>query len=68
MENIRSATIDFNGTPINIGIAHGLEMHASSLKIYGLANHSTMLSKSWPVRVVVSVVADNLSIMVILPY
>lgn len=24
MENIRSATIDFNGTPINIGIAHGL--------------------------------------------
>ena len=24
LENIRSATIDFNGTPINIGIAHGL--------------------------------------------
>ncbi|HQK37132.1 MAG TPA: [Fe-Fe] hydrogenase large subunit C-terminal domain-containing protein, partial [Bacteroidales bacterium] len=24
MENIRSASIDFNGTPINIGIAHGL--------------------------------------------
>lgn len=24
MENVRSATIDFNGLPINIGIAHGL--------------------------------------------
>ena len=24
MEGIRSATIDFNGLPINIGIAHGL--------------------------------------------
>lgn len=24
MENIRSATIDFNGLPLNIGIAHGL--------------------------------------------
>lgn len=24
MENVRSASIDFNGTPINIGIAHGL--------------------------------------------
>lgn len=24
MEGIRSATVDFNGTPINIGIAHGL--------------------------------------------
>ena len=24
MEGLRKATIDFNGTPINIGIAHGL--------------------------------------------
>ncbi|MDL2228266.1 [FeFe] hydrogenase, group A [Odoribacter sp. OttesenSCG-928-L07] len=24
LENIRQATVDFNGTPINIGIAHGL--------------------------------------------
>lgn len=61
LEGIRSATIDFDGTPIKIGIAHGLGNAVDWLKKSKTACRPIMPSKLWHVRAVVSVVAANRS-------
>lgn len=49
LEGIRSATIDFDGTPIKIGIAHGLGNAVDWLKKSKTACRPIMPSKLWHV-------------------
>jgi hypothetical protein len=68
MEGVRSATIDFDGLPVNIGIATDLVMRESCLMMSGMENRSSMPLRLWPAPEDVSVAEDSLCTMAILTY